>query len=368
MIPKILFIEDHREIGGGQMNLLALLKALPRDICQPVLLCPEGELQREAVVLGLPVRTLAMPVLKNLNLSAYWQAVKEIQDIIFREQVDVVHANSLKSNLVGGVAAKLAHKPLLWHVRVLYRHPVLDVISFFLADKVLLVSQAVRQRFLPGLRRSHKMTVIYNGVDVIEYEKTPAVDIRKEYSLAPGALLVGMAGRLNAGKGFEYFVQAAELVLKVQPEACFLIVGGDFGSDGSYRRKIEKLVTGRGLKDKVIFTGFREDIIGIIKSLDVFVLSSESESFGRVLVEAMACGVPVIASRVGGIPEVVGEDSGILVERGNVLAFSQAISMLLSDKNRKVAITAQAAKRVQALFNIQTNIDSFIAQLPKDQE
>ncbi len=368
MAKKIIFIEDHKEIGGGQMNLLALLKALPRDICQPVLLCPEGRLQREAEALGLPVRTLVMPVLKNLNLLAYWRSVKVIRDIILREQADIVHTNSLKSNLIGGVAAKLEHKPLLWHVRVIFRHPLLDTISFLMANRVILVSEAVRRRFLWFLRKNRKIKVVYNGIDIAAYASIPLVDIKKEFSLDQGTLLIGMVARLNKGKGFEYFVQAAELVLKDQPQARFLIIGGDFGSAGSYRRKIEKLVAEKGLKDKVIFTGFRKDVIGIMKSLDILVLSSESESFGRVLVEAMACGVPVVASRVGGIPEVVGEDSGILVQKGDMSGFSQAVNMLLKDKDKAAGLSARAAKRVQTLFNIQNNVSSFIAQLPKEQE
>jgi glycosyltransferase involved in cell wall biosynthesis len=190
--------------------------------------------------------------------------------------------------------------------------------------------------------RPQKIAVVNSGLDLERYRKTniEAGKKKAELKAAPDALLVGMVGRLDPIKGPKYFVEAGRLILQKFPQVKFLVVG-----DGSLRNSLECQCKKLNILESFIFTGWREDIPELLSILDLLVLPSLNEAVGRILIEAAACGIPVVATRVGGVPEIVKDnETGILVPPRDALALARGISALLEDKGKRLAM-AEAARR-----------------------
>ena len=171
--------------------------------------------------------------------------------------------------------------------------------------------------------------------------------MRRELGVASGAPLVGTVGRLDWYKAQQYFIQAAKLIREAVPGARFLIAG-----EGEKRAGLEAQAAELGLREDVIFAGHRRDIPEIMAAIDVFSLSSVSEGFGRAAVEAMACGKPVVATRVGGLAEIVEDGvTGRLVPPSDAAALAGAIIGLLKDRELASALGAAGRKRAE-IFSI----------------
>ncbi len=223
-----------------------------------------------------------------------------------------------------------------WHVRVIDSAGIIDRLFVPLTTKVIVVSDAVGTRFNWSKRKLDKVITVYNGVDLEEFNVgAKGNKIREEFALDPGIPLVGIVGRLDAWKGHEYFLEAAAQVMEEIPEAKFLIVGEDIDQNKKQETKLRNLAEKLRLTNNIIFTGQRNDIPEIMSSLDILVLSSLKEHFGRVIIEAMGCGKPVIATNAGGVPEIVKDGyTGILVPPRDSDALARAIIDLSKDKKK----------------------------------
>jgi glycosyltransferase involved in cell wall biosynthesis len=168
--------------------------------------------------------------------------------------------------------------------------------------------------------------------------------------------LVGIVGGLIPWKGHCYFLEAAFLISRKFSEVKFLVVGEDFVG-GRYRRQLEDLSFKLGLSDKVVFTGFRQDIPEILGSLEILVLTSLKEPFGRVLIEAMACAKPVVATNAGGVPEIVREgETGLLVPMRDPEALARSIKLLLNNKEKAKEMGEKGRRRVEENFTIEAHV------------
>ena len=167
-----------------------------------------------------------------------------------------------------------------------------------------------------------------------------------------------MVSRLANWKGHKYFLEAAALVKRIAPDAKFLITGGPMYYNKNYKRELIKYAEGLGLNHNVIFSGIRKDIPEIMSTLDIFVLPSINEPFGRAILEAMACGKPVIATNGGGIPEIVKNDeTGVLVPLKDADKLAQAIIVLLEDKERAKKMGLAGRKRVERYFSLEKMVE-----------
>ncbi len=353
---NILYLANSGEIfGGGQVSLLGLLERLNKKRFKPLVVCPsKGSLVDELKRTGIETEIIKMETLRELNIFSWMKTINRLVRLIRKEKIDLVHSNGSRATIYGGIAARLTRTPLIWHVRIADRDRLLDKLLAKLATKIVVISKAVSKRFDWLKNKGKKVVVIYNGIDLEKFN--PAIDgerIREEFRLSPETPLVGIVGRLDWYKGHQYFLQAAKKVTKTIPEARFLIVG-----DGERRKRLENLRKELGLNKSVIFTGNRRDIPQILASLDLFVLSSVSEGFGRSAAEAMACAKPVVATRVGGLSEVV-EDrvTGLLIPSAEPVALSQAIIILLRDKEKSQRMGLKGRRRVEGLFDIKGHVE-----------
>ncbi len=195
-------------------------------------------------------------------------------------------------------------------------------------DQLIAVSRAIEHKLVDEERTQTPVRLIYNGVDLSRYDRQePCCTLPDEYGLEPGAELVGVVARLEPEKGHPTLIEAWPMVLRARPSAYLLIVG-----EGSRREALEDQARDLGITDRVVFTGRRDDIPAVTAALDVAVLPSYREAQGLTVLEAMALSRPVVASNVGGIPEMITDGAtGLLVPPRDAPALAAAITRLLSD-------------------------------------
>ena len=344
---KILYVNSSARLYGADKSLLEMVANLDKGCFEPVVMAPEdGPLVTECRKIG--VRAIIVDFVhverRHLAPSAFFKfmrdlsgACKRIRRLILDEGIDIVHSNT-SACVASAIAAKMAGKPHVWHVRELVTRPRLIRLAYrivlpLLADKAFAASQAVRVNYSTGWNgMNDKFVVLPHGVDTGRFE-TGLDAIRGEFSISRGIKIVGNVGMMRAQKGQRTFLSIARIVKDRYPEVKFIIAGDLFYQKGAIDRNLLELCDSLGLADDVIFTGFRTDIENVFASFDVFAHTSEmQESYGRTILEAMASGKPVVAFRSGGPGELVKDEStGFLVAAGDVLKMAEKIVVLLTD-------------------------------------
>lgn len=344
----ILAVSNHGEVvGGGELSLLDLLAGLSRSNWTPYAVVPaEGEVARRCRALGLPVHVIPLPTLRRPCIEML-RSILAIRRVVRACGVDLLHANGSRAMLYAGLAGRLTGRPTIWHVRVADPEPFLDRALASMARAIIVNSDAVARRFSWGsLRKVHR---IHNGVDLSRFRPRQAPPgLRSSFDIPESARLVVSVGRFVPYKGYRYLVEAARLVEDSMPGVHWILVG-----DGEQRQELEARCQLLGLKAHIHFPGWREDIPEILSTCDLFVLPSLSEHFGRVVVEAMAMGKPVVATDAGGVPEIVIHGlSGLLVQPGQAAPLAEALLSLLRDPERMVRMGDAGRHRAEASFDL----------------
>jgi len=353
---NILYVDNFGEIiGGGQRSLLGLLEGLDKTEFKPIVVCPvEGSLSQEVKKLNIGTRIVNMPSLRQLNLIGLCKGVSQLKKIIKDEKINLVHANGSRAAIYAGLASKLTGIRLVWHVRIVDSDGLLDRFLASLSTRIIVVSEAVNRRFIWMQNRRDGVKTIYNGIDLERFSPVLSGEgIRREFGLDSDTPLVGTVGRLDWYKGHDYFLMAARKVIDKFPNCHFMIVG-----EGQKRKELEDLTKKLNLKNNITFTGDRKDIAEILASFDLFVLSSVSEGLGRSVIEAMAMRKAVVATNVGGIPEVVRDrESGIVVPAKNVGALAEAIIDLVENNDKTLEMGLSGRRIVKEKFDIKANVE-----------
>ncbi len=359
---NILYLDSGSGIGGGQRSLLLLLKHLEVTRFRSFVGCLEDSMLAAAArKAGHRVIPLDLPKQHDKGDKAHRFTFDDIRrdlrrlKVIFQllwvleeKQIDLIHANSLAAGLIGGVAAKLYGLPIVMHKRYATAYGVLDRICEVLLDRVILVSEATRWKFAP---RS-KQVLIYNGVQLSSFQPSSQVEtLRADFNLAPDSLLVGIVTRITPEKGIHILIEALAK-LKAAPNIQLLVVGGAyFPKDAEYIDSLKVRAQKLGIADRVIFTGFLEDTQAILSLLDIVLLASTiPEACPRTIIEAMAAGVPVIATPLGGSKELVTPETGILVLAEDSDAFAEAITQLAEDDEQCRQMGKACRLRAEQLF------------------
>jgi glycosyltransferase involved in cell wall biosynthesis len=297
-------------------------------------------------------------------------AVLRLTRMLRREQIDVVHGHLFEPGLVGLVAASLARTPIRvltrhysdYHTRI-YRdwHVRADRLSTWLSHQVVAVSQHTAEHLqqVEGAPAA-KVRVVYNGID-FDRVNPSRPDARTRVRAAEGLAdthVILAAGRLHPEKGYEFLLDAVRILKTKLKHPFVLLIAGDGPFEMQYRERTRRL----GCERLVRFMGFRKDLPELMLASDVFVLPSLAEAFGLVLVEALYLGVPVVATRVGGIPEIVDHGSdGVLVPPADSTALAAAVMDLLSnDVDRRRLAGAGRAKVIER-FSFQRMVRAYEA-------
>jgi len=289
-------------------------------------------------------------------------AIHRIAEMVEQRGIDVIHSHGYKSNFYAYAASARVGVPFiatchLWtRATVVVRlYEALDAYVLRHADHVIGVSDSIVDSLRKsGIPRS-RTSVIYNG---IEPGPLPAAIPILRAELGIGAApLIGTVARLEEQKDLPSFIEAAEQVLREFPEATFVIVG-----DGSLRQTLAELIYRKGLEDRVLLLGQRDDVPNIYASLDLFVLASVSEGLPMVLLEALSASLPVVATRVGAVPRVIDSGhSGLLVDPSNPRLLAESLLACLRDRNYASSLGTHGRATVMERFSSDTMSSEYLA-------
>jgi glycosyltransferase involved in cell wall biosynthesis len=364
----VLFVDHTATWGGGEVALFHLVRALDPAHYQPVvLLFSDGALADKLRAAGVETHVLPMDsrviearkddlgggtLLRMRDVASTLAFVGRVRRFMRRQGVAIVHTNSLKSDLIGGLAARAARLPLVWHVRDRIADDYLPakvarafrLMCRVVPTRVIAISEAVKQT----LGRNPRVRVIHDGTPVSD-EPLSVQAINRD------GPLIGLVGRITPWKGQDVFLRAASIVRRKFPNARFQVIGAALFGERDYEQQLRELARSEGLSDAVEFTGFRTDVPDLIARLDLLVhASTTGEPFGQVVIEGMAAAKPVIATRGGAIPEIVIEgQTGLIVPMGDADAMARAIATLLSDPDRAAEMGRAGRQRVLERFTIQ---------------
>ena len=355
---KICQIITRMDWGGSPDILRLLCKYLDPDLYDITLVMGDTRFATSKTrdfLRNFKGDVLVVPELvRNVNPFKDIPAFFKLKSFLRKGRFHIVHTHTAKAGALGRLAALYANVPVILHTPhghnfYGYFNPLsskmIESIERYLArftDAIIALTELEKKDFVRyKVAPESKMRVIYQGLELDDYTKSVSDknSLKKLLRIQPEDMVVGVVSRIEPVKGVIYFVQAAKLVLERIPNAKFIIAG-----EGSQRGELEQKAIELGIKDSVIFAGWRDDVPEILSILDVLVQPSLNEAVGMSLLEAQAAGVAVVATSVGGIPEVVKDGStGILVPPGDISKISQAIIALLSDPQRRQSY-AQAGR------------------------
>jgi glycosyltransferase involved in cell wall biosynthesis len=342
-----LHIDTARGWRGGQNQALLTVLGLRALGHRATLVChPEGELRRRASE-GGDLLTIAPRT--EMDFAAAWR----LSRIIRQERPDVVHAHDPHGVAMASVAlsaGRFARAPLFVASRRVdfrLRRNAFSRWKYRQVDAFLCASDAIRQLLVVDGVEPRRAITVHEGIDIEHVDAAPPADVHSQFWLPHEAPIVGNVGALVPHKGQRYLIDAAALVVPRVPDARFLILG-----EGELRPAFEQTIRRYGLEKHVLLPGFRPDVLSLLKGVDVFVMSSVMEGLGTSVLDAMACRKPVVATRAGGIPEVVEDGrTGILVPVRDADEIAHAIVTLLERPELRDTLGQSGRVRVEQRFS-----------------
>jgi len=345
-----LHVDTARTWRGGQNQVLLTINGLRALGYRAALVAhPDGELRRRASE-GLELIPLAPRT--EADFTAGWRFARALK----RLKPDVIHAHDPHGVAMASLALSLGGYgdggPSLVASRRVDFHMKGNAFSrwkYRQVDCYIAASEAIRQMLIGDGVPAERVVTVHEGIDVEHVVAAAPVNVHETFWLPHHAPVVGNVAALTAHKGQRYLIEAAHLVVKQIPDARFIILG-----EGELREHLEHLVKEHTLEKHVLLPGFRTDVLGCIKGFDLFVMSSVTEGLGTSLLDAMACERPIVATRAGGIPEIVEDEvTGLLVPPRDSRALAGAIVRALNDAAMRARMAAAGFARVRERFTVE---------------
>jgi len=379
---NILFFKFSLGIYGGEKFNLVLAKDLIKRGYSAKIVSNFRPLLSEARKIGISTISFwwgyeASCLLNKLrfflaapfNFLKFWLLLRSQRK---RTEENVVIFQSLNEKILATKLAKKLGWKVIWveHVTV---SPWLTKTYYFRkayrkvsakADRIIAISEVIKKELIDLLQVDpEKIIIVYNGIDTNEFrpaEREKIEQKQKELGIYKDSVIIGTVARLASEKGIDILIRAAKEVIKFIPRAKFLIIG-----EGPERRKLEKLTRILGCEKNIYFLGYRYDVKDLISVFDVFVLPSVTrESFGIVVIEAMAEEVPVVASRLGGIPEIIEDGkNGFLFSPGDSTELARIITDLARDSQKMKVIGENGRRSVLEKFSLEAMTNNLIKVL-----
>lgn len=359
---NLLFVITKLELGGAQKQLLSLIKHLDKERFNLFLFTSSyGLLVKEAqAIIGLSLYK-SKYLEREINPLKDLLALLEIISFIRKNHIQILHTHSSKAGILGRAAALFTKVKVVIHTvhgwsfndyqpRVKRLFFIwLERLSARFSDKLIVVSDYDRQKGLDNhIGSENKYSLIRYGVDYAEFNIKDQ-NIREELGINPNDLVVGMVACFKPQKSPQDFIRLAFLTGQNIANVKFILVG-----DGTLRSRIERLINKFNLRNKIILTGWRNDIPRILSAIDAFVLTSLWEGLPIAVLEAVASSKPIVATNTGGISEIVIENkSGFLAKPKDVSGLSERLSILLKDKLLRDYIADNAGKSLGPDFEIE---------------
>jgi len=353
-------ITESEPFGGGQRNTLLTLRGLMRDGYEVELICgPGGRLIPEAEAIGVKVHVIP-DLIRQVDPLKDCRAFFRLYRLFRPQDYCIVHTHSTKAGLLGRVAAWLARVPVIIHT---YHGVSIEVgdnlktrlyfacerLAGIITDRLVCVGEVLRQEVVAWKMVPDKKSVtIYSGIDFSSYvlRRTP-IEMRQLLGLKEAWPIVGSIGRLSEQKAQHYLIQAVALLKEKYPQIKLLLVG-----EGELRPLLEKQIRDLGLSSNVFLLGERDDIADLLNIFDVYAMSSRWEGVGRSLTEAMYWGLPIVATAVNGVKELILHDeTGLSVPPHNPKALATAIDRLVSNAELASRLKSNAQRKASELMD-----------------
>lgn len=357
-------------IGGMRAHVLQLALGLRARGFDSELACPgDSDLVHDALEAGVLVHPV--PIVGPLRPLKDLLAVISLVEVIRERRPALIHAHGSKAALIARVATMFSRHTttvVTVHNQVLYGgvsrpmrwiYLVLERRLARRTARIVTVSDALRRELIDIYRLpSDLVTTVHNGLDLAPFlaggDRRGA---RARYGVADDALLFGLAARFAPQKALDVLVEAAAGVLASEPRAVLMIAG-----DGPLLENVRTKARATSVRDRMLFPGFETDVPGLLAALDLYISSSVTEGLSLALIEAMAAGLPIVATRVGGTPEVVEDGvSGLLVPAGKAKPLADAIARLLADPPLRKRMGDAGRERAVAEFSEGTMLDRMAA-------
>lgn len=365
---NILFL-DHgaKPVGGGQVNTLSLIKGLDKASFTPIIVSSKrNSFTVEAEIQGIRVEIVPYPEILTstyrgqvkygpLALSKYFvSGVKLILSIcgfIRANHIDLIHPCDNISRIAGGIAAKIMGIPAVCHItddlEDTFTNKGLRRVILWTMAYIMPVSNKAGNFFKINDKAAKKIKTVYTGIDLDCFDAlVSGSTLRNEFGVNKEEIVIGIVGLLIPIKGHRELFKALALLKKesVPPFRC-IVVG-----EGAELEILRKISIEIGLSHEIVFTGFRKDVANLLRGMDILVAPSTSEASSRVLLEAGALKLPVVGTRVGGIPEMIVEnETGFLVPVGDIRELADAIKKLF-DPELRTKMGAAARLRIEDTF------------------
>jgi glycosyltransferase involved in cell wall biosynthesis len=361
--PHVLFLIDHlMALGGGETNLLKVVQLMPPELvrCSIATFRIKPEIRQ-----SISVPVYVFPWKRFFHLDA-WKAAIALRKLIRTEKVDIVQTYFETSNLWGGLVAKLSGALLLSSRRDMGilrkgKHALAYRVVNRTSDRVLAVSEEVK-RFCVDADRidPKKVSVVYNGVDLkhIAAENSSGNPFA-DADWANATHIIACVANIRRVKGIDVLIRTAQRVCRELPNAVFAVAGSLY--ERAYSEEVQAMIHSLGLEKNIKLLGFVDDPLPLLKMSDAFCLLSRSEGFSNALLEAMACGVPSVVTRVGGNPEAITDgENGFLVPVEDDAAAAEKLLTLLRHPEQRARIGENGRNSVQTRFSADVMIQKLI--------
>lgn len=363
---KILYVITKSNWGGAQRYVYDLATSLdPALYDVEVVAGGNGLLKEKLEQAGIPVISL-QTMERDINFRKEAMSAKELWKIFREKKPDIVHLNSSKAGGIGALIARLAgvkkiiftaHAWAFNENREIFSKIIISTlhwVTVILSHKTITVSESVKEQIIHKPFIKNKLFAIHLGIHPFEpkqKEEARAIIAEKTgIQSSPEDFWIGIVAELHPVKGLLFAIDAVALLKEQYPTLRMVIIG-----EGDQRAIIQKQIEKRRLQNNVCLAGFMDDAKTLVKAFDIFMLPSLSEAFGYTIVEAGYGEVPVVATQVGGIPEVI-DDAGIIVRPRNARALADAAGSLLSSKALRSKLGSALHERAQKEFSVEQMI------------
>ncbi len=354
---SILYLNRISEIGGAEVSLQELMGSLEGTGYWPVVvLGGEGPLLQRLQGMGIEAYTFPFETCHYKNPLPFIRTIIFLKNIIKKHRIKLIHSNMFWDNQYGVISAKLSRIPHVLHVRGFVNSQYTWKSFYCLGTVVICNSQHTCHQFICATGFKKRVEVVYNGIDVnlFKPDRMKRSATRKNYGFTDNDFVMGMAGSIIEEKGQFQLLKSIHSILIENRNYKVLIAGNNkIGPESDYYERIKAFIANNKLEDQVLLLDFVEDMPSFYNALDVFLLPSFKEPFGRVLIEAMATKIPIVASNVDGVPEVVGHGkTGYLVDSKDGEGWRQHIKRLVDNEGLRKELGEVGRQRVIDNFTL----------------
>ena len=280
------------------------------------------------------------------------RAIRQLRELVASQGIQVLHTHLSSATINGAMAGRISRVPVVSTVHGMNRKW-----TYGFSSHIIAVSQAVKRHLVGQGVAPEKISVVYNGIPMPALSDLPSpAEAKAALGIPRSAPVYGTVSRAHLNKGIQFALRAMPAILRAQPEARYVFLG-----DGKHLAELKTEASSLGLGERAIFLGFRDQVYPVLRAMDIFVFPSLMEAMGISAVEAMAAGVPVVASDVGGIPEVIGDGLGVLVPAGNTDRIAEECVRLFADAELRSGLAHAARESALDRFTTRKSAEGVLA-------